>query len=161
MSMFLGILGRKNKNNKKNAEIKSIPKPVQKTSSIFTEDELAKEKKESEEIQKMVDAADPEMKQKIEERIRAEFKAQFNVDSSDKKAAYAQLESIKDYLMADVLFTRNKVKERIERQTIYKVFEEMLISIGSSLDEFYDWAVNEDGEDELEVEDETHKGFHH
>lgn len=158
--MFKELFSKLNKNNKISNEQKSIPKAVPKTNSMFSEEELAAEKEESEAIQKMVDAADPEMKQKIEERIRAEFKAQFNADASDKKAAFAQLESIKDYLMADVLFTRNKVKERIERQTIYKVFEEMLISIGSSLDEFYDWAVNED-DDELEDEEETHKGLHH
>lgn len=158
--MFKELISKLNKNNKISNEQKSIPKAVPKTNSMFSEEELAAEKEESEAIQKMVDAADPEMKQKIEERIRAEFKAQFNADASDKKAAFAQLESIKDYLMADVLFTRNKVKERIERQTIYKVFEEMLISIGSSLDEFYDWAVNED-DDELEDEEETHKGLHH
>lgn len=158
--MFKELFSKLNKNNKISNEQKSIPKAVPKTNSMFSEEELAAEKEESEAIQKMVDAADPEMKQKIEERIRAEFKAQFNVDSSNKTAAFAQLESIKDYLMADVLFTRNKVKERIERQTIYKVFEEMLISIGSSLDEFYDWAVNED-DDELEDEEETHKGLHH
>lgn len=158
--MFKELFSKLNKNNKISNEQKSIPTAVPKKNSMFSEEELAAEKEESEAIQKMVDAADPEMKQKIEERIRAEFKAQFNVDSSNKTAAFAQLESIKDYLMADVLFTRNKVKERIERQTIYKVFEEMLISIGSSLDEFYDWAVNED-DDELEDEEETHKGLHH
>lgn len=158
--MFKELFSKLNKNNKISNEQKSIPTAVPKKNSMFSEEELAAEKEESEVIQKMVDAADPEMKQKIEERIRAEFKAQFNADSSDKTAAFSQLESIKDYLMADVLFTRNKVKERIERQTIYKVFEEMLISIGSSLDEFYDWAVNED-DDELEAEDETHKGLHH
>lgn len=114
------------------------------------ERELEEERQNAENINKQVDEIDSGVAQDIEDRIREEFKSEFEVDPSNLEECFEELESIKDDLLLEFVYEKkDPVLETLERKIINKVFEEELIALGSSLDEYYKWQAEEELEDNL------------
>lgn len=110
------------------------------SSPTIEENELEEERKKAEKANQEIKELDEQVALDIEKRIRQEFNEEFDCKTSNINECYEQLEEIKDELWASVYIeTNDEILQLLERKIILKVFEENLISIGSSLDAYYEW----------------------
>lgn len=88
---------------------------------------------------------------KMEAEIREEFDSEFSASPDGIDESLEELDDIKDELTTD-LFSQYKDKDLIAAgmKIINQVLEEKLISLGSSIDAYYEWVENDTDEEEME-----------
>lgn len=141
---------------KKKGEVSA---PSKDTSPVLTneEQEIIAEREEAARISKKVDELDEETVKSVEERIRRAFNEELESDPSNLEEYFDDLDEIKEDLEFDLI--RNKkdpVMDTLERKIIAKVFEEILISSGHTLEEYYNWLEQEELDEEVDEEIENH-----
>lgn len=149
--MFEKLLKRFKKEDKPSKSIsEEIPQP-----RTQEDIEIEEERRNAEIIKKKINELDSQIVQEVEKRIRKEYESEFKADPSNIEECFEELEDIKDGLNLDLIHDRkDPILNALERSIINKVFEEKLIALGSSLDEYYEWLEKEELEDEEVVEDE-------
>lgn len=131
------------------------------------EREIEEERKECAIINQKIEALDPEVIAKMEEKIRKCFDTEVEADPEDLEEYFSDLDDVRDELtLHSLTSTKDKVLSTLEHRLITKVLEEKLAAIGSSLDAFYEWLENEDElddeyEDELEEEPSENVSAHY
>lgn len=128
----------------------------------FEEVEIKKEREKAEKINQEIQKLDKQIVLDVEKRIREEYSEEFDADPSDIEECYEQLEDIRDQLLFEVE-NRDEVLRVLEGKIILSVFEEKLISIGSSLEAYYEWEQNDyDSEENTKdaESDEVDNSFH-
>lgn len=142
IEMLENIFKKRNKHSNP-----TLKKDLEKTSTTpvdLEERELEEERKHAEVINQKIALLDRQTVLDIEKRIRQEYDTEFEANPSNLEECYEDLEDIKDELIHDVLHgTKDEVLKVLEMRIIGKVFEEKLISIGSSLNAYYEWAKND------------------
>ncbi|MDE6292279.1 MAG: hypothetical protein K2L98_01200, partial [Bacilli bacterium] len=119
------------------------------------EREIEEEKKARALIDKQVEALDPKTVEKVKKKIREKFDLEIEADPEDLEDYFSDLDDVRDDLILHSLtHTKDKVLSTLEHQIIMQIFEEKLVSIGSSLEAFNEWLEKEDLEDEYEDEHE-------
>lgn len=88
---------------------------------------------------------------KMEAEIREEFDSEFSASPDDIDLCLEELDDIKDELTAG-LFLQYRDKDLIAAgmRIIDQVLEEKLVSLGSSIDAYYEWVENDTDEEEME-----------
>lgn len=117
--------------------------------------EIEEERKKTKKIEEEIKKLDRQTVLDVEKRIRKEFDKEFDADPSNLEECYEQLDDIEFGLRNDLLVNKElgEVLWLLESRTISKVLEEKLVSIGGSLEAYYEWMETED--DDLENEEEN------
>lgn len=128
--------------------------PQLKRRELTDEDrEIEEERKQQEIINRKIEELDPEVVEKMKKRIRKEFDSEIEANPEDLEDYFSDLDDVRDDLILHSLtHNKDKVLSALEYRIIMQIFEEKIVSIGSSLEAFNEWLEKEELDDECDEE---------
>lgn len=137
---------RKDSLNRVESSVNSVPETVPSLDKDLEADRIYAER-----MTEKIANLDDRTKAAIENFVKKEFDSRFHADPSNPTECFALLEDIYSDLCGDLLL-RSEIERAYGRELASIMLEEKLVSIGKSLDEYYDWVVNE-SDDELDSDE--------